>query len=97
MDGRFDKDISIVISLYNEEESLCELVSWIEKVMKAEGYCYEVIMVDDGSTDNTVEVIKNYQKKHENIFLYQQENSGPGVARNLGIDKANGEYIIFLE
>ena len=44
-------DLSIVISLYNEEESLRELVRWIESVMVREGYSYEIIMVDDGSTD----------------------------------------------
>ena len=51
MTGSYTKDLSIVISLFNEEESLPELISWIEKVMKTEGYRYEVIMVDDGSTD----------------------------------------------
>jgi glycosyltransferase involved in cell wall biosynthesis len=47
----YTKDLSIVISLLNEEESLPELIQWIEGVMKKEGYTYEVIMVDDGSRD----------------------------------------------
>ena len=47
----YDKDLSIVISLYNEEESLPELIQWIESVMTKEGYKYEVIMVNDGSKE----------------------------------------------
>lgn len=49
----YTKDLSIVISLFNEEESLPELISWIEKVMAAQGYAYEIIMVDDGSRDGS--------------------------------------------
>ena len=50
-------DISIVIPLYNEEESLPELVAWIERVCSAHNYSHEVIMIDDGSTDNSWQVI----------------------------------------
>lgn len=88
-------DISVIIPVYNREKLIKNVLNSVLKQTIADKI--EIICVDDGSTDNTVEVIKNYQKKHENIFLYQQENSGPGVARNLGIDKANGEYIIFLD
>ena len=52
------KDLSIVISLYNEEESLRELVDWIVKVMSREGYSYEIIMVDDGSRDASWKTVK---------------------------------------
>ena len=52
-------DLSIVISLYNEAESLPELVSWIETVMTREGYTYEVIMVDDGSTDGSWQIVRS--------------------------------------
>ena len=51
-------DISVVIPLYNEEESLPELYSWIERVMKANNYSFEVIFVNDGSTDDSWEVIE---------------------------------------
>ena len=54
----YSKDLSIVISLFNEEESLPELVRWIETVMKQEGYKYEIIMVDDGSRDGSWDIIK---------------------------------------
>ena len=56
--GRSSKDISVVISLLNEKESLPELVSWIRKVMKDNGFSYEIIMVDDGSNDGSWEIIK---------------------------------------
>ena len=56
--GRSSKDISVVISLLNEKESLPELVSWIRKVMKDNGFSYEIIMVDDGSSDGSWEIIK---------------------------------------
>ena len=55
------KDISIVIPLYNEEESLPELHEWIVRVMKANQFSYEVIFVDDGSKDNTLEVVESYR------------------------------------
>ena len=51
-------DISVVIPLYNEEESIPELYAWIERVMKANGYSYEVIFVNDGSTDRSWEIIE---------------------------------------
>lgn len=52
-------DISVVVPLYNEEESLPELYRWIEKVMKANGFSFEVIFVNDGSTDNSWQVIED--------------------------------------
>ena len=63
----YTKDLSIVISLFNEEESLPELISWIEKVMAAEGYSYEVIMVDDGSRDESWKLIKEFSQKNPSI------------------------------
>lgn len=88
-------DISVIIPVYNREKLIKNALNSVLKQTIADKV--EIICVDDGSTDKTVEVIKEYQKKHENIFLFQQENSGPGVARNLGIDNAHGEYILFLD
>ena len=62
----YTKDLSIVISLYNEEESLSELVNWIEQVMIREGYNYEVLMVDDGSTDGSWSLVKKLSEKRFN-------------------------------
>lgn len=88
-------DVSVIIPVYNRERLIKNALNSVLKQTIADRL--EIICVDDGSTDKTVEVIKEYQKKHENIFLFQQENSGPGIARNLGIDNAHGEYIIFLD
>ena len=63
----FDKDLSIVISLFNEEESLPELISWIEQVMEREGYKYEILMVDDGSRDNSWNIIRSLAEKNSSI------------------------------
>ena len=63
MDNRYTKDLSIVVSLYNEAESLAELSAWIRKVMDKEGYDYEVIMVDDGSRDRTWELIEGLHRE----------------------------------
>lgn len=88
-------DISVIIPVYNREKLIKNALNSVLKQTIVDKL--EIICIDDGSTDNTVEVIKDYQKKHNNIFLYQQQNSGPGIARNLGIDNAHGEYIIFLD
>ena len=60
-------DLSIVISLFNEEESLRELAKWIEDVMVKEGYAYEIIMVDDGSRDNSWKVVRELAEKNKCI------------------------------
>ena len=56
-------DISVVVPLFNEEESIPELFAWIERVMKANGFSYEVIFVNDGSTDRSWEIIEELQKQ----------------------------------
>ena len=56
-------DISVVIPLFNEAESLPELFDWVERVMKANGFSYEIIFVNDGSTDNSWEVIEQLQQR----------------------------------
>ena len=63
----YNKDISIVVALLNEEESLPELVSWIVSVMNRESYSYEIIMVDDGSTDSSWSVIKKLSESNPAI------------------------------
>ena len=57
-------DISVVIPLYNEEESLPELFAWIQRVMDANRFSYEVIFVNDGSTDSSWQLIEDLQEKH---------------------------------
>ena len=66
----YTKDLSIVISLFNEEESLPELIQWIEGVMKKEGYTYEIIMVDDGSRDASWKVIKDLSERDRFVCFH---------------------------
>jgi len=60
-------DISVIVPLFNEDESLPELAAWIDRVMQANNFSYEVIMVDDGSNDNSWNVILDLQKKYPSV------------------------------
>lgn len=86
-------DLSIIIPVYNAEPLINRCLDSIFN--QTTKYTYEVILVDDGSTDKSVDVIKS--RKEKNIILFQQKNSGPSRARNIGIDLAKGYYIAFLD
>ena len=91
-------DISIVISLYNEEESLRELVSWIESVMSREGYTYEVIMVDDGSTDCSWNVVKELSAANPSIRgISFRRNYGKSAALYHGFAATRGNVVITMD
>lgn len=91
-------DVSIVVPLYNEEESLPELCSWITKVVTANHYTYEVILVDDGSTDNSWQVITAITKENENIKgIKFQRNYGKSAALNEGFRAAKGNVVITMD
>lgn len=91
-------DISIVIPLYNEEESLTELHNWIMKVMNENNYSYEIIFVDDGSTDNSWEVIKNLREESENVKAIKfRRNYGKSPALHCAFQKAKGDVIITMD
>lgn len=91
-------DISVVIPLYNEEESLPELQAWIEKIMNENGFSYEIIFVNDGSTDKSWQVIENLQKKSENIKgIKFRRNYGKSPALFCGFEKAQGEVVITMD
>lgn len=91
-------DISVVIPLYNEEESLPELQAWIKKVMNENGFSYEIIFVNDGSTDKSWQVIENLQKKSENIKgIKFRRNYGKSPALFCGFEKAQGEVVITMD
>ena len=94
----YTKDLSIVISLYNEEESLPELVSWIEKVMDKEGYRYEIIMVDDGSTDGSWNIVKTLSARNENIRgISFRRNYGKSAALFHGFKAAEGRVVVTMD
>jgi glycosyltransferase involved in cell wall biosynthesis len=91
-------DISVVIPLLDESESLPELTAWIEKVMAENGYSYEIIFVDDGSTDNSWEVIECLQSRNPNIKgIKFQRNYGKSAGLNEGFRAAQGDIIITMD
>ena len=92
------KDLSIVISLFNEEESLPELISWIEKVATREKYEYEIIMVDDGSTDSSWKVITELAAKNPAIRgISFRRNYGKSAALYHGFKAAEGRVVITMD
>lgn len=91
-------DLSIVIPLIDEAESLPELTSWIEKVMDANHYTYEVIFVDDGSSDNSWEIIEHLRSKNPNIKgIKFQRNYGKSAGLNVAFLAASGDVIITMD
>ena len=94
----YTKDLSIVISLYNEAESLPELVAWIEKIMTAEGYSYELIMVDDGSTDGSWQIVKDLSEKNSSIRgISFRRNYGKSAALYHGFAAAEGRVVVTMD
>lgn len=91
-------DISLVIPLIDEAESLPELSAWIEKVMIANNYSYEVIFVDDGSSDNSWEVIEQLRLSNPNIKgIKFQRNYGKSAGLNEGFRAASGDVVITMD
>ena len=91
-------NISVVIPLYNEEESLKELFLWIKKVADANGLLYEVIFVDDGSTDGSWKVIENLSKEYNTIKgIKFRRNYGKSPALYCGFEAAQGDVVITMD
>ncbi|MCI9285473.1 MAG: glycosyltransferase family 2 protein [Muribaculaceae bacterium] len=91
-------DISVVIPLFNEEESLPELAAWIERVMKEHDFSYEIIFVDDGSTDSSWKVIHELSAKNPAIHgVSFRRNYGKSPALNTGFAMAQGDVVITMD
>ncbi len=91
-------DISIVIPLFNEEESLPELHSWIKRVMDEHGFSYEIIFVDDGSTDNSWRVISELKEESSHVKAIKfQRNYGKSPALHCAFQKAQGDVVITMD
>jgi glycosyltransferase involved in cell wall biosynthesis len=91
-------NISIVIPLLNEEESLPELCTWIDKVMHANNYTYEVLLIDDGSKDNSWDVVEEISSANTNIRgIKFRRNYGKSAALNVGFSKAKGDVVITMD
>ena len=93
-----DMDISVVVPLFNEEESLPELYAWIERVMKANDFSFEVIFVNDGSTDHSWEVIEELAEKSANVKgIKFRRNYGKSPALFCGFKEAQGDVVITMD
>jgi glycosyltransferase involved in cell wall biosynthesis len=91
-------DISVVIPLFNEEESLPELAAWIEKVMHENNFSYEIIMIDDGSKDNSWQVVEELQTQNPYIKgIKFRRNYGKSAALYCGFDVAQGNVVITMD
>ena len=91
-------DISVVIPLFNEEESLPELYAWIERVMQANGFSFEVIFVNDGSTDHSWEVIEKLKAQSEHVKgIKFRRNYGKSPALYCGFAEAEGNVVITMD
>ena len=86
--------VSIIVPVYNSEKYIERC---IVSVMKQTNPNWELIIVDDGSTDKSADIIDRIARNEKKIRYYYQNNSGAGMARNLGITKATGDYIAFLD
>ncbi len=91
-------DISVIVPLYNEEESLPELHAWIQRVMKANNLSYEIIFVNDGSTDRSWNIIEELADKDENVKgIKFRRNYGKSPALFCGFKKAEGDVVITMD
>ena len=87
-------DISIVIPLYNEDESLPELIAWIERVVNSHNFSYEIVLVDDGSKDRSWELIETNAKRNEHIHgIKFRRNYGKSAALHCGFQAAKGRIV----
>jgi glycosyltransferase involved in cell wall biosynthesis len=97
-DSKFRPELSLVIPVYNEEESISELVSRVAQVMRELGLTYEVLIVDDGSTDSTAHIIAQHATQDSHVRgVYLARNYGQSTALQAGFDAAEADIIITLD
>ena len=98
MAKKYDKDISVIVPLLNEEESLRELSEWIARVMQANGFSYELIFVDDGSTDRSWDVIEELAAENPAVQgIRFRRNYGKSPALNTGFARVAGKVVITMD
>ena len=91
-------DISVIVPLYNEAESLPELSAWIARVMEEHGFTYEVLMINDGSTDDSWQVIRQLHEQNPAIKgICFRRNYGKSPALNTGFAAAQGDVVITMD
>lgn len=90
--------ISVVIPFLNEEESLAELISWIERTMNENNFSYEIILVDDGSTDSSWQIVEQLQQKNKAIKAIKfRRNYGKSAAMNVAFHASKGDVVITMD
>lgn len=89
-----EKLISVIVPMYNCEKTIDRC---IQSVLNQENENWELLLIDDGSTDKTVEICKRYIRDNDKVRVYKKENGGPSSARNYGIENAKGDYLVFLD
>lgn len=87
-------DFSIIIPVYNAEKTLKKC---LDSICKQSFSNYEVILIDDGSTDQSFSICKNYELRNQKFSVHHQQNSGPSIARNVGLELATGKWICFVD
>lgn len=91
-------DFSVVIPVFNEEESINELISRIDEEFKSLKKSYEIVFIDDGSTDKSLELLKKHARDNKNIHVISfRKNLGKSPALTVGFEHANGEYIVTMD
>lgn len=86
--------VSIIIPIYNSEKYLKQC---LESIINQTYKNIEIICINDGSTDNSEKIIKDYLKTNKNITYLKQPNAGQSIARNKGLEKATGDFILFVD
>ena len=94
--GENNLKLSIILPIYNVEKYIDECLKSLFNQDIDESY-YEIICINDGSTDNTEAILNKWKSEHKNIKIFNQKNSGVSRARNVGLDKATGKYIWFID
>ncbi|MEJ2348084.1 MAG: glycosyltransferase family 2 protein [Patescibacteria group bacterium] len=88
------KKLSVIISVYNEEKVVLDCLNSLEEQNHPN---FEVIIVDDGSSDDTLKILESFKPKNYKIRIFKQQHKGPGAGRNLGAKKAKGEILVFVD
>ena len=89
-----DDLISVIVPVYNAENTIEKTV---DSLQQQEYTSIEIILVNDGSTDSSKEICENLQKKITGLAVYSIKNSGPSAARQYGLDRAKGKYVVFCD
>lgn len=92
--GGYYEKVTVIIPVYNTEKYVGKC---IESVVNQSYTNLEIILINDGSTDRSTEICAGYEKEDDRVWLFEQPNSGVSAARNLGLDLATGEYVLFID